>query len=251
MPQLTLSFNTPNRQLSLSPQKPKVSALSISNKGQQPDLRRLHHEEEDMAAGSRSRAKAMAEGKTVPMNDDPEDAKFDQEAGDGEGGKGKREINSSGRAKGAPTNKKRSRSPEGGGVAGNQNKKHKNAYEISMFTIPIISARRRVDASTEGKIATAEDAARVDKDPPLDQLMRLLKADAPKTEKGESVVYWMRMEDMRGMSTRRYRRNGIRYAHLGSRGQYSLVQGIRICKEARNPAGRTLCSITRRLQMAR
>jgi hypothetical protein len=30
--------------------------------------------------------------------------------------------------------------------------------------------------------------------------MRLLKDDAPKTEKGESVVYWMRMEDMRGMS---------------------------------------------------
>lgn len=53
---------------------------------------------------------------------------------------------------------------------------------------------------TEGKIATAEDAARVDKDPPLDQLMRLLKDDAPKTEKGDSVVYWMRMEDMRSKS---------------------------------------------------
>lgn len=53
----------------------------------------------------------------------------------------------------------------------------------------------------EGKIATAEDAARVDADPPLDQLMRLLKDDTPKTEKGDSVVYWMRMEDMRSTSS--------------------------------------------------
>ena len=48
-----------------------------------------------------------------------------------------------------------------------------------------------------GKVATAEDAARVDADPPLDQLMRLLKEECPKVENGESVVYWMRMEDMR------------------------------------------------------
>jgi hypothetical protein len=133
MPQLTLSFDSPNRQLSISPNKPKQSHLTISTKGQQPDLLRLHHEEEDMAAGSKSRAAAMAEGKAVKMHDD---ADFDGEAGDGPGGKGKSETkkDSGGggeRAKGAPSNKKRSRSPEGGGVAGRDSKKSKNAYEIS------------------------------------------------------------------------------------------------------------------------
>lgn len=55
----------------------------------------------------------------------------------------------------------------------------------------------RLMMAPEGKIATAEDAARVDADPPLDQLMRLLKEGSPKVDSGESVVYWMRMEDMR------------------------------------------------------
>ena len=133
MPQLTLSFDSPTKKLSLSPNKPKQSHLTISSKGQQPDLRRLHHEEEDMAAASKSRAKAQAEGKKVPMHDENDmgDAAFDREAGDGEGGKGKSEVKDEGRAKGVPTNKKRSRSPEGGGVAGRDSKKSKNAYEIS------------------------------------------------------------------------------------------------------------------------
>lgn len=56
-----------------------------------------------------------------------------------------------------------------------------------------------VDAylAVEGKVATVEDAARADEDPPLDQLMRVLKNNKGKVEKGESVVYWMRMEDVR------------------------------------------------------
>lgn len=60
-------------------------------------------------------------------------------------------------------------------------------------------SRSRLEGADEegGKVATAEDAARVDADPPLDQLMRLLKEECPKVENGESVVYWMRMEDMR------------------------------------------------------
>jgi deoxyribodipyrimidine photo-lyase len=49
---------------------------------------------------------------------------------------------------------------------------------------------------SEGKVATAEDAARVDANPPLGQLVRLLE-QSKKAEKGECVVYWMRMEDMR------------------------------------------------------
>ena len=90
-----------------------------------------------MAAASKSRAEAQANGKKVPMHDENEigDEAFKREAGDGEGGKGKSETTKAWdegeRAKGAPTNKKRSRSPEGGGVAGRDGKKSKNAYEIS------------------------------------------------------------------------------------------------------------------------
>ena len=49
----------------------------------------------------------------------------------------------------------------------------------------------------EGKIAMKEVGERADRDPPLDQLMRLLQEKRQDVAKGESVVYWMRMEDMR------------------------------------------------------
>ncbi|ORX40843.1 DNA photolyase, FAD-binding/Cryptochrome [Kockovaella imperatae] len=49
----------------------------------------------------------------------------------------------------------------------------------------------------EGKVATAEVAAKVDEDPPLDQLMRLVSESEKDVQKGDSVVYWMRMEDVR------------------------------------------------------
>ena len=99
-----------------------------------------------MAAASKSRAKAQAEGKKVPMHDENDmgDAAFDREAGDGEGGKGKSEVKSDAkggdRAKGAPSNK-RSRSPEGGGVAGRDSKKSKNAYEISTCHCCLVRSR--------------------------------------------------------------------------------------------------------------
>ncbi|EIW66272.1 hypothetical protein TREMEDRAFT_35180, partial [Tremella mesenterica DSM 1558] len=38
---------------------------------------------------------------------------------------------------------------------------------------------------------------KVDEDPPLDQLMRLLQHGGKEVPNGESVVYWMRMEDVR------------------------------------------------------
>ena len=97
-------------------------------------MRALHKEEENMAASNKSRAKAMAEGKSVPM--------FDDEETNGDVEEVKKEehddahVNKNDRAKGQPGGmKKRSRSPEGGGVAGSRDtKRHKNAYELSMYT---------------------------------------------------------------------------------------------------------------------
>ncbi|CUA69414.1 deoxyribodipyrimidine photo-lyase [Rhizoctonia solani] len=51
-----------------------------------------------------------------------------------------------------------------------------------------------------GKIATAENAARVDTDPPLGRLQNAIsehKDELRNISKGDSVIYWMRMEDMR------------------------------------------------------
>lgn len=48
-----------------------------------------------------------------------------------------------------------------------------------------------------GKLATPEAAARVDADPPFAKLLRALQANVKNLPKGQAVVYWMRMEDMR------------------------------------------------------
>lgn len=49
------------------------------------------------------------------------------------------------------------------------------------------------------KIATYENAKAVDENPPLDILLNAVEHGIKKPEKGESVVYWMRMEDLRSM----------------------------------------------------
>ena len=51
-----------------------------------------------------------------------------------------------------------------------------------------------------GKVASPEVAAAVDADPPLKKLLRALEnvSNVP-PKSGDAVVYWMRMEDMRGL----------------------------------------------------
>ena len=49
------------------------------------------------------------------------------------------------------------------------------------------------------KIATVENAKAVDENPPLDILLNAMKNGLKNPGKGSSVVYWMRMEDMRSM----------------------------------------------------
>lgn len=50
------------------------------------------------------------------------------------------------------------------------------------------------------KIATAENAAAADRDPPFVKLMKSMKSMPKSVPKGEAVVYWMRMQDMRRVS---------------------------------------------------
>lgn len=50
------------------------------------------------------------------------------------------------------------------------------------------------------RIASAEAAAKVDRDPPLHKLMDLQNSGVKNVTKGDSIVYWMRIEDLRSAS---------------------------------------------------
>ncbi|KAI0772620.1 DNA photolyase, FAD-binding/Cryptochrome [Irpex lacteus] len=52
------------------------------------------------------------------------------------------------------------------------------------------------------KIATAENAARADKNPPFKLLMEAMQSPMQAMAKGDAVVYWMRMQDMRVQDNR-------------------------------------------------
>jgi len=70
-----------------------------------------------------------------------------------------------------------------------------------------------------GIIASANAAAQVDADPPLDKLSRAITALNKSNgafEKGEAVVYWMRMEDMRISDNRA----------LAAASAYAVKQGL-------------------------
>jgi hypothetical protein len=62
--------------------------------------------------------------------------------------------------------------------------------------------RHRIDKTPKfNKIATFENAAAVDENPPLKQLESLMERNKDATTKGgDAVVYWMRLQDLRGMT---------------------------------------------------
>lgn len=117
MPQLTL-LSDGAKSIGLSPSKPKASSSqparrnlsAVAKKGPDPNLMLLHHEE-NVAAAFKTKRKAEEAGNELHMRDAEE------------------------QPKGMPAGKKRegSEEPEGGGVAGREAKRHKNAYEIREF----------------------------------------------------------------------------------------------------------------------
>ena len=74
MPQLTLFADPQSKSLSLSPEKPKGAPRNLTHarRGDQPNLWELHHQQEDMAAASKARATAKAEGREVDAHDEDE-----------------------------------------------------------------------------------------------------------------------------------------------------------------------------------
>ena len=104
---------------------------------------------------------------------------------------------------------------------------------------------------TEGKIANAEVAAKADEDPPLDQLMRLLKDGKKEATKGESVVYWMRMEDMRGTCSVLTLIFDCLTTHTSSRGQHCTGNCCRDGQGAQSTTHCPVCAFAGRLSDAR
>jgi deoxyribodipyrimidine photo-lyase len=51
------------------------------------------------------------------------------------------------------------------------------------------------------KVAEAEASAKVDANPPLAKLVNAMKSGVQSPEKGEAVVHWMRMADLRSTSS--------------------------------------------------
>ena len=63
---------------------------------------------------------------------------------------------------------------------------------------------KRVRTQTKSlyrKVATAEAAAIVDKEPPFYKLLEVVKSAVKNQTVGDAIVYWMRMEDMRSTHT--------------------------------------------------
>ena len=62
---------------------------------------------------------------------------------------------------------------------------------------------KKLRLQTDGpfrKVATPENAASVDRNPPFQQLLGALNNGLKEVKKGDCTVYWMRMEDLRSLS---------------------------------------------------
>lgn len=74
-----------------------------------------------------------------------------------------------------------------------------NVLGLSAHTVK----RSKADAQfLPNKIATAENAAKADRAPPFIQLTQALMSPVTRPAEGDAVVYWMRMQDLRGQCFR-------------------------------------------------
>ena len=62
--------------------------------------------------------------------------------------------------------------------------------------------KQRTGVFSPNKIATAEAASAVDENPPLQILLKAVESRIKNVAKGDCVVYWMRMADLRGIHLR-------------------------------------------------
>ena len=82
--------------------------------------------------------------------------------------------------------------------------------------------------------------------------MRLVKESKKTVKPGESVVYWMRMEDLRSEQAYCYGfSQGLAHCLSPSRGQHGARCSREESSRAQSTSDRAVCALTRRLQDAR
>ena len=81
--------------------------------------------------------------------------------------------------------------------------KRARVSSISDSKASVAAKRSRTTATSFAprKVATAKNAAAVDANPPLGKLLEAVKNQNTKVKKGNAVVYWMRMADLRSAFT--------------------------------------------------
>jgi len=73
----------------------------------------------------------------------------------------------------------------------------KRAHSVEPHTSHANKKSRPATNNHYNKIASFENAAAVDNDPPLPKLLDTMKKQSKPSKDGDAVVYWMRMQDMR------------------------------------------------------
>jgi len=75
----------------------------------------------------------------------------------------------------------------------------KHPRSASISSLHSVLHKRPRTTFLPNKVATAEAAAAVDNDPLLPKLLKAVEDSETRPVRGESIIYWMRMSDLRGV----------------------------------------------------
>lgn len=134
-------------------------------------------------------------------------------------------------------------------------------FKHSSFRLPIIMARKRASSTTANngkmakrprpasftprKVASAQNAAAVDANPPLAQLLKALKENQQqKVNKNKAIVYWMRLADLRSTFFKNFLLQRLSFISLRQPCPFS---GFSSSKEGRSSSRRALYHFSSRL----
>lgn len=103
----------------------------------------------------------------------------------------------------------------------------------SAVTQSLSKRQRPTGAFNPNKVATQSAAAAVDDDPPLPKLLEATE-NSVQGKKGDAVVYWMRMGDLRSWCTYS---SSLRATDDGSFRQSRIVSRVQASSQGRSPFG--------------